>query len=331
MDFKKADKVNYKGSEVVFGVDEKTDQLIKIEMTPAHGTYIHQIIESSNDGNLYIIQHHHGVEKSFFTDNVAFFGTVDVSKMNPKLKYIYVTAEDLELVEERPKQPVQTATPNTTSETPPPTPSEPSQEEQVKQPISEFITDEVTDEETVEDTQEVITEPKEPSGKASSILETEKTHTSVKDVEEPANIHKPIVMSGRPHYTAQKCPVGLMVQVSPISRVLKSMKQPEPFTVELASGKIAEGNGGDFLMLSPDGYCFIEPKETYNRSYMNVAEPLRVAIGENHYIVSPEIKAYIDGLEALNVELRDKLFLEFPQLMKQIEQQSENNDDDGQE
>jgi len=108
MDIKIGSKVQYRGGNVIFGIKQGTDQPLIVPMHPIDGvynpnvkfTYVWQIIPSVNDGNLYIIGHHLGVQKEFFKLNKEVFGDVDVSGLTANGRYIYVSEQEIRLYEE---------------------------------------------------------------------------------------------------------------------------------------------------------------------------------------------------------------------------------------
>jgi len=300
MEFKRKDRVQYLGSEIVLGTVEGTDDLFTRQMQPINGTdssnhrathtYIHGVIESQRDGNLYIIQHNDGVVRDFFIHNERVFGKVNINVLDPKNKYIYVSASDLVLVDEN-NNPINLK----------------------PQPIEDDIpssNSRFKEEDIPVDNKE--TKPEVPVGiNGSDRINSSKENISILHTKEEVgiDINKPNISTAKPHFTKDRCNLNLMVQVMPIDKIYRTMKQPEPFTVELASNKIQEGNGGDYLMLSAEGNVFIEPKETYDKSFTNIKDNMRVEIGSSKFIVPMEVKNYIEGLEQLNKEVRDKLFL----------------------
>lgn len=279
MEFKIKDQVQYRGSEVVFGVQDGTDVLKTAHMPPIALTYVWGIIPSTVDGDLYIIQHNKGVKREFFLKNADVFGTVDISELAPERHYVYVQEKDLVLLN-RPQSATPEKPPTAAPTSPPVTPVTPPETDDAPPSAQEAEVPPVVEETTLKAEEPTI---------------------------EPQEVEVPVTTSLSPHYDSKTCPESMMMDTVSLPRVIKSSKMTEPFTIENVKGEIEEGRAGDYLMLIDSNTVMIYPKELFeaNFGYLNNLPTKRIS-KDSTYQLPEDVANYMNELETLNEELRKK-------------------------
>ena len=104
MEFKRGDKITYKGGEMIIGFKE--DQAIKRNLLPLITTYIWATIQF--DETLYVIEHEQGVEKGFFSANEMNpdgLNETDLKQLKDRVKYVVATKNDIEIYVEPEPEP----------------------------------------------------------------------------------------------------------------------------------------------------------------------------------------------------------------------------------
>ena len=350
MELKRGDKVKYLGGKIAFGTKAGTDELEWVNMHPIDGvfnpktkfTYIHHVIESAQDGNLYIIPHHKGVPKEFFTVNEGVFGKLDLSRLENQdrkgnlMKYIYVSADDLVLIPKVENPPNQQEINNKISQQhegediPNLNKSSTTEEETNTEDITFKLNKEEIEDEDIPSTDVEDDDSTEHIGVFS---QGDFEDGSEKVAEEIVDDSTEFISSNndtpesedivvKPHYTYHNYPKDGVTSVVPKQNIIRGVKINEEFTVETANGEIEEGKSGDVLMITKEDKLFIEKKEDITDKYDHIDDVQKITLegDEKEYILPlavynrfNELKGYITELENLNIETRDKLYLKYPQ------------------
>ena len=273
MEFNLSEAVKYKGSTIQMGFKEGTDEPRNIEYKPINMTFIWKKININNEFILYLIQHEDGETKDWFNKYKASFGETNFDNLHKDKTYIYVTEKDLISLDR---------------------PEATKKEEDI--PVEE---------EDIPMEEEDIPTQEEDVFVKSTV--NEEYNKSIYDgLEEMAGVNYP-------HYTTHNCSPELMVETIPLIKVYHSRKMTEPFTIEVASGEKEKARAGDFLMLSPEGDVFIEPKETFSDKYQIKQDVPTIVLGKKNelktYILDPKVDEYIKWLEKENENLRTNLYL----------------------
>lgn len=281
---KLAEAVKYKGGIVVTGIKEgTTNELIERKTRPSSLTYIWKIIPTPNDdqSDIYIIQHIDGLFIDFFEHQKPYFGETT--------NWEYLKKQNWTNPETNQKEPMRFLYCfEEDLESLNPVKEEPVKEE----PIAEPSVNEEEEEEF-----EVDVQFKKNKQEIEQVVQQE--------------INQKIDSINHPHFTSQTCPTNAMIELFPKSKPLYGRKMTEPFTVELASGKIIQGRGGDYLLKTQHNTVFIEPKETYDFMYQNKPNVTFKKLGKDqiNYQLEQEVADYITLLEQDNEKYRIEKYL----------------------
>ena len=264
-------------------------------------TYIWHVLESS-DGNMYFIEHEHGEAPEFYLTNEMakmVLGNVDLSRLKSHKRYVIATENYLTPYQENPA-PV--STPVSEPKINPHSNVEVNQQPKDihTTPIAQSTEKQLTH--NVPEGSPEISPAKEPT---SSVKTTSAPIMSSHEGAPTVNIQVP-------HFTIRDIPIQTMVEhvALPIKTVVHKM--PEPFTIEAPSGEKKQGRGGDYIVFIEGVGLSVEPKETFQHKYTPLGDITPIQLGDKgeFYALPPSVKQYIEDLQGLNIELRDKLYLD---------------------